>query len=82
MMSTAAVVHVAVVIVVAPKFGHVIRGLLTSLTKNRMSANKAKQRFVFSRAPDLNSCFSLKAEYPLTVVYIKVQRLISRECSW
>lgn len=34
-------------------------------TEKGMSANKAKQRFVFSRAPVLNSCYSLKADYRL-----------------
>ena len=38
---------------------------ILALSKKRMSEIKAKQRFVFSRERDLNSCFSLKAAFTL-----------------
>lgn len=48
---------------------HALHG---QVTKKRMSANKAMQRFVFSRAPDLNSRNSLLADNQLAARLLKL----------
>ncbi|MBU1437063.1 MAG: hypothetical protein KKF79_06820, partial [Gammaproteobacteria bacterium] len=44
------------------------KGFQWSALEKRMSANKAKPTFIFLRAPDLNSCFSLIAAHDLSLV--------------